>query len=77
MVKISAIAILALGITVLNGGEIQTGKGTFEMSGGFVGINKTIQTDIQTYSMVEQHKSLFGSEWFYKYNLLGMTQNKW
>jgi hypothetical protein len=69
MVKISAIAILALGITVLNGGEIQTGKGTFEMSGGFVGINKTIQTDIQTYSMVEQHKSLFGSEWFYKYNL--------
>jgi len=69
MIKISKIVLLALGMTVLNGGEIQTGKGTFEMTGGFVGLNKTIQTDIQTYSMVEQHAPLFGSEsWFYKYN---------
>jgi hypothetical protein len=70
MIKISKIVLLALGMTVLNGGEIQTGKGTFEMTAGFVGLNKTIQTDIQTYSMVEQHAPLFGSEsWFYKYNL--------
>ncbi len=68
MIKVSKIAILALMVSVLNGGEIQVGKGTFEMSGGFIGLNQTIQTDIQTYSIVEQHAPLFGSEWFYRYN---------
>lgn len=68
MVRISTIAVLALGITVLNGGEIQTGKGTMDIAGGFIGLEKT-SADVQTYSMVEQHAPLFGSEsWFYKYN---------
>jgi len=67
--KISKILLLAWGMTVLNGGEFQIGKGTFEMSGGFDGLTKTIQTNIQTYSIVEQHAPLFDSEsWFYKYN---------
>lgn len=52
----------------LYGGEIQTGTGTFEMSGGFMGLDQTIDTDISIYSMVEQHKNLFSSDWFYKYN---------
>lgn len=70
MIKISKVLLLALGITVLNAGEIQIGKGTFEMSGGFIGLDKTIQADIQTYSMAEQHAPFFGSKsWFYKYNV--------
>lgn len=70
MIKISRTVLLLLGITVLNAGEIQIGKGTFGMNGGFIGLDKTVQVDIQTYSMVEQHAPLFGSKsWFYKYNL--------
>lgn len=69
MIKISKIIVVLCAVSSVYGGEIQTGKGTFEITGGFVGLTKTIQTDIQTYSIVEQHAPFFGSEsWFYKYN---------
>lgn len=66
MIKISLVGLLT---SSLYGGEIQTGTGTFEMSGGFMGLDQTIDTDITTYSLIEQHSNIASSDWFYKYNL--------
>jgi len=63
------ILLLGLLVSSLNAGEVQTGKGTFEVEGGFIGLNKAITSDITTYSLIEQHKNIFKSKWFYKYNL--------
>ena len=69
MTKLSKITTLVLLTCSLNAGEIELGKGTFKIDGGFIGVTKTIEADLQTYSMIEQHSSLFGSQtWFYKYN---------
>lgn len=65
VLKIGLVGLLA---SSLYGGEIQTSTGTFEMNGGFIGLDQAIQTDISTYSMIEQHKNIFSSDWFYKYN---------
>lgn len=67
IIKLSLVTLLS---SSLFAGEIQVGNGTFEMTGGFIGLDKTISTDVTTYSFVEQHAPLFGSKsWFYKYNL--------
>ena len=65
-IKLSLVCILA---TSLFGGEIDYGKGSFKIKGGFIGLDKQISTDVTTYSLVEQHKNLFSSNWYYKYNL--------
>jgi len=53
----------------LYAGETQIGHGTFEMNGGFIGLNQKISENITTYSILEQHAPLLGSDsWFYKYN---------
>jgi hypothetical protein len=63
--------LISLGLltTLINASEFQYGNGTFEMEGGFIGLNKTLSTDISIYSLVEKHKNLFGSKFFYGYNL--------
>jgi len=63
--KLSLIAFMSLS---LNAGEIQYGKGNFEIKGGFIGLDKSINADLQTYSFLEQHKNFGSSSWFYKYN---------
>jgi len=65
--------IIKIGLAVLLGnslyaGEIQYGHGTFEMSGGFIGLTQDITADISTYSMIEQHQNIASSTWYYKYN---------
>jgi len=69
MKKIFIIALFSLNIFSLYAGELQIGKGTFNMSGGFAGLNKTISTDITTYALTQQHKNLFSTTWYYAYNL--------
>jgi hypothetical protein len=66
ILKISTLTLLASHIYA---GEIQVGKGNFEMSGGFMGMSQTLSTDVTTYSLVQQHANLFSSDWFYKYNI--------
>lgn len=39
MKKISKVAILLFG--VINAGEIEIGKGTFKINGGFIGLDRT------------------------------------
>jgi len=63
--KLSLIAFLSI---YANATEVQYGTGTFEIKGGFVGLDKSIDAQLNTYSIVEQHKSFFDSTWFYKYN---------
>ena len=64
--KISTLALLT---SCAYAGEIQIGKGNFEMSGGFMGMSQTMSTDVTTYSLAQQHANLFSSDWFYKYNI--------
>lgn len=66
--KIFKISLAGLLAGSLYAGEIQTGKGTFEIKGGFIGLDESINTDVTTYSMVEEHKNFGSSSWFYKYN---------
>ena len=54
---------------IINASEVEFGKGTFKISGGFIGLDHTIKDDVATYSIVEQHASIFKSSWFYKYNI--------
>ena len=54
---------------LLPASEFQYGSGTFNMKGGFLGLTGTIGTDVTTYSLVERHKNLFSSNFFYGYNL--------
>ena len=68
MNKILKLNIVCLFTSLLNAGEIEIGKGTVEMSGGFAGLDQAISADVTTYSMVEQHKNFGSSKWFYKYN---------
>lgn len=65
MFKIGLVGLLA---SSLFAGETQIGHGTFKMSGGFVGLDQTIKTNVTTYSLVEHHKNIFSSKWFYNYN---------
>jgi len=63
------IAILGILPICLMAGEVQIGHGNFKMTGGFLGLDSTISADVTTYSMVEQHKNLFSTNFFYKYNI--------
>ena len=75
--KISKVALCILGITtILNASEVEFGNGTFKISGGFIGLNHTIKDDVTTYSMVENHSSIFKSSWFYKYNITWYNSKK-
>jgi len=55
--------------------EFEYGMGTFGIDGGFVGLNSKKTADVTTYSLIEQHQNLFGSTWFYKYNLTWYDSN--
>ncbi len=60
----------------LYAGEFQIGSGTFEMNGGFLGLNQSIKTGLITYSLVEQHRNIGSSSWFYKYNVTWFDSEK-
>ncbi len=53
-------------------GEFDYGHGTFYMKGGFYGLDKETSTNIDTFSLKQQHKHIFGTKFFYKYNITWM-----
>jgi hypothetical protein len=65
--KKSIISMFLVTLSLFSGG-VQYGKGSFEMSGGFMGMTQTLKTDITTYSLVEEHSNIFLSNWYYRYN---------
>ena len=49
--------------------EFEFGNGKINIKGGFIGLDFSKKVDIKSYSLVEKHKNIFGSSFFYKYNL--------
>jgi len=66
----------ALVATFAFSAEIQWGHGTIDLKGGFLGLDKTISDDVDTYSFVESHKNLFSSNWFYSYDITLIDSKK-
>jgi len=54
--------------------EFQYGSGTFNMNGGFTkeGMSKTVGTDIDTFSLVDRHTNIAGTDVFYSYDFMWM-----
>ena len=54
--------------------EFQYGSGTFNMNGGFTkkGISGTVGTDIDTFSLVDRHTNIAGTDVFYSYDFMWM-----
>ena len=59
--------IMATLLTVVVSSEIEYGRGSFSMKGGFLGLTGSISTDIDSYSIVERHSNL--GKFFYGYDL--------
>jgi len=60
-------ALVLLGLSsVVVASELEYGKGTFSMTGGFLGLTGTIDTDVTTYSLVERHSNI--GDFFYSYD---------
>ena len=62
------IAAAAIG-TLAVAGQMRYGYGTFGLKGGFLGLDSSQSTHISSYSLVEQHKNLLASKWYYTYNV--------
>jgi len=54
--------------TLATASEIEYGKGTFKLNGGFLGMSQGIQEDVTTYSLVERHANVPASKLFYGYD---------
>jgi len=54
--------------TLSFGAEVQWGHGTVKVKGGFIGLDYTISDDIDTYTLIENHKNLMNTNWFYGYD---------
>ena len=60
--------------TFLTAVEVEYGSGTFNLNGGFMQktFSGTISTDIDTFSLVERHSNIAGSNFFYGYDVMWM-----
>ena len=74
MKKIAILSILVANFAFSS--EFQWGHGTMELTGGFVGLSETISGDVDTYSLVEEHKNLLGTNFFYGYKLTYFDSKK-
>jgi len=52
--------------------EFQYGSGTFNMTGGFLGLTGSVGTDIDTFTLSERHSNVAGSDIFYGYDFTWM-----
>lgn len=52
----------------LSASEFQFAKGTFDMKGGFIGLDAGVSADISTYTITEKHKNIFSSTFYYHYD---------
>lgn len=66
--KMKVLALSFLAVATLHASDMQFGKGNFQIKGGFFGLDQELKLDITTYSLVEQHKNIFSSKWYYNYN---------
>ena len=66
---IKKVLILGISCASLLASETQYGHGTYSLEGGFMGFGAKMSTDIDSYSLVEQHSNIFGSNFYYGYNV--------
>ncbi len=71
---------VALGILTFfvhsEGAEFRFGKGSFSVESNILGTSQKIKDSITTYSLVEEHKNIFGSRLFYGYNITYISSDK-
>jgi len=66
MKKLLSVMGLSLGLFA---SEIQFGQGSFNIDAAFLGLNSSKSEDIITYSLVNEHKNIFSTKYFYSYKL--------
>ncbi len=59
---------------LISAAEFQYGTGTFNMEGGFtkMGLSPSVSTDIDTFSLVNRHTNIAGTDAFYSYDVMWM-----
>ena len=67
---------LALTLCTLfaNAAEVEFGKGTFGMEGGFLGLSSRIDCDISTYTLKTEHSNI--GKFYYGYNVTWFDSDK-
>ena len=55
--------------------EIQFGQGSFSVDAAFLGLSSSDNEKITTYSLVNEHKNIFSSKYFYSYKLAYYKSN--
>ncbi|SMC09724.1 hypothetical protein [Nitratiruptor tergarcus] len=65
-----------LAITSLFASSIEYGHGNFQMKYSLFNQNFSVDTDISTYSFVEEHKNIFSSDYYYRFNITWMAADQ-
>ncbi len=60
----------------LDASEFQYAKGTLDIKGGFIGLDSSLDADIDTYTITEKHKNIFSSNWYYHYDITWYDSEK-
>jgi len=72
MKKLLSVMGLSLGLFA---SEIQFGQGSFNIDAAFLGLNSSDSEKITTYSLVNEHKNIFSTKFFYSYKLAYYKSN--
>jgi len=72
MKKILSLIGLSLGLFA---SEIQFGQGNFSVDANFLGLSSSKTENITTYSLLNEHKNIFSSKYFYSYKLAYYKSN--
>jgi len=63
-----------LGISLF-AGEVQFGKGKFGVDANFLGLKSSKSEDITSISLVDEHKNIFSTKYFYSYKIAYYKSN--
>jgi len=61
---------------IMTHGEIETGRGTMSMEGGFLGLNGKISDNVTTYTLKTEHQNAFIKHLNYSYKINWYDSNK-
>jgi len=74
--KTRNVLLLSIAAVSLYGGSMEYGSGDIDITSGIFGYNSTSSIDLSSYSLVEHHKNLFSSTWYYRYNITWFDSKK-
>lgn len=67
--------LLFLLVLFLNATEFEYGHGSFNIEFGALGMNKNHSEKIKIFSILQSHKNIFSSKWFYSYRISWFKSN--